>query len=457
MTILDLIKHQVEQNKTEIAVYADGQKITYQELWQKSHECSEDLSGHDEGTKIGIAIKHPIQFIKWYVGALINHQIPCVIDASRDDNHILDVLTINHIPIYIDNSEQITEVEKVEVQSLPHDTLHIGFTSGTTGMPKAYLRSHMSWMKSFQYNDAFMNESIKVYAAPGPHAHSLSLYVMIYALCRGKSFYGQSSFNAQKLVRELNHLGQKKTLFVVPTMIYSILNERENLKCLSSMYSSGAKLPQAMFEKLKTIYPHVDIIEFFGSSEASFISYNLNGKAPLDTVGYLFPSVKIKLENKGVDQIGKLYISSDMIFSGYLNSDNDYSWIEVGDWASINEQQELRLYGRDSERLIIGGKNIYPEVIEQAVLSIDEVFEAIVIGEAHHQFGEIAVLIYRGNIEIKYRDLRKLLLSKGVSRYEIPSKIKQVRKMKYTESGKISRYKMKHAYQNGGKEWKLLL
>ncbi|WP_323702814.1 AMP-binding protein [Mammaliicoccus sp. Dog046] len=457
MTILDLIKQQVEQNKAEIAVYADGQEITYQELWQKSHECSEQLSCHDEGTKIGIAIKHPIQFIKWYIGALINHQIPCVIDASREDNHIRDVLTINHIPIYIDKTEQIIVMEKVEVQSLPHDTLHIGFTSGTTGMPKAYVRSHMSWMKSFQYNDAFMNENIKVYAAPGPHSHSLSLYVMIYALCRGKCFYGQYSFNAQKLVQELNRLEQNKTLFVVPTMIYSILNEGVNLKNLSSMYSSGAKLPRAIFEKLKTKYPLIDIIEFFGSSEASFISYNLNGKAPIDTVGYLFPSVKIKLENKGTDQIGKLFVSSDMIFSGYLNSDNDHSWIEVGDWASINEQQELRLYGRDSERLIIGGKNIYPEVIEQSVLSIDDVFEAIVIGEDHHQFGEIAVLIYRGDVEIKYKDLRKLLLSKGLSRYEIPSKLTRVRKMNYTESGKISRYKMKCAYQNGGKEWKQLL
>ena len=55
-------------------------------------------------------------------------------------------------------------------------------------------------------------------------------------------------------------------------------------------------------------YPYIDLIEFFGTSEASFISYNLNQSAPEQSVGTLFPNVEIQLLEQDSNQIGLLMV-----------------------------------------------------------------------------------------------------------------------------------------------------
>ena len=108
----------------------------------------------------------------------------------------------------------------------------------------------------------------------------------------------------------------------------------------------------------------------------------------------------------------------------------------------------MYLVSRQNERLIIGGKNVYPQVIEQMIKNIDGVEEVIVIGEPHPRFGEIAVLLYTGSIELKYQTVRQHIM-KVLSRYDVPSKLIKVDRMKYTQSGKVARNKMCTAYVKG--------
>ena len=51
--------------------------------------------------------------------------------------------------------------------------------------------------------------------------------------------------------------------------------------------------------------------------------------------------------------------------------------------------------------------------------NIDGVEEAIVIGEPHPRFGEIAVLLYTGSIELEYQTVRQHIM-KVLSRYDVP-------------------------------------
>lgn len=86
-----------------------------------------------------------------------------------------------------------------------------------------------------------------------------------------------------------------------------------------------------------------------------------------------------------------------MIFSGYVNQSVvlPETWIKTGDYAYIKDNQ-LYLVSRQNERLIIGGKNVYPQVIEQMIKNIDGVEEAIVIGATASTFwGNSGFTIYR--------------------------------------------------------------
>lgn len=457
MQVLELINQQLNTKEDRIAMYIDETHITYNDLMIESEKIATALIQYPKNIMIGITMKNPIQFIKWYIAALKCELIPCILDPYISEEKTNELLTLYHIPLLVDDSSKVTYRKIENNTSLPRDILHIGFTSGTTGIPKAYMRNHQSWIQSFKYNEDLLKGYTNIIIAPGPYAHSLTLYAMIYTLCTGRTFIGQKKFNTQILNKLINKFSENQTMFIVPTMLYSLLNHNVHLMNVTSIFSSGAKLSTQIFEKFKHKYPYIDLIEYFGSSEASFISYNINGQADSESVGKLFPSVQVQIKDKDENNIGRLYVKSDMTFSGYLNEDVSDEWIKIGDWATISKDQELRLFGRESDRLIIGGKNVYPEIIEQKLLNLDIVDEAIIISKQHNKFGEIAILLYKGKDDLEYLNMKEYLLACGLSRYEIPSQMIRVKKMKYTASGKIARYKMKSIYELGGKAWNQLL
>ncbi|MEJ7420226.1 acyl-CoA synthetase, partial [Staphylococcus warneri] len=79
-------------------------------------------------------------------------------------------------------------------------------------------------------------------------------------------------------------------------------------------------------------------------------------------------------------------------FSGYIGDplSNGY-WIEIGDFASLDSEGYLYLHGRQHDRMIIGGRNVYPSEIEYFAQNFKEFNEVLVISEPHSKFGEIAV------------------------------------------------------------------
>ena len=86
-----------------------------------------------------------------------------------------------------------------------------------------------------------------------------------------------------------------------------------------SFFNSGDKLHSSIFKKIKNQANDINLIEFFGTSETSFISYNLNQQAPVESVGVLFPNVELKTTNHDHNGIGTICIKSNMMFSGYVS------------------------------------------------------------------------------------------------------------------------------------------
>ena len=305
----------------------------------------------------------------------------------------------------------------------------------------------MDCFVSYEENEKLLKHETEVFIALGPLSHSLSLYACIYALFTGRTFIGQKVFNVNLLINLINEIGITTSLFVVPTMLHQFIVQKGYAHSIKSIFSSGAKLSQDQFQKVTALYPNTDLIEFFGTSEASFISYNFNQTVPIQSVGKLFSNVDIRLLDSHPNGIGLLSVRSNMTFSGYVNSEYDTEgWIETGGYAYI-QRRNLFLVRRKSDRIIVGDVNVYPSEIERLIMNIEGVKEAIVIGEPHHKFGEIAVLSYTGDKELDYFMVKRYLIQ-HLSRYEVLSKFKKIEQMIYTESGKIARGLMKNKFLN---------
>lgn len=140
-------------------------------------------------------------------------------------------------------------------------------------------------------------------------------------------------------------------------------------------------------------------------------------------------------------------MKSPMTFSGYVGEGKDNEWIATGDYARI-EEDVLYLQGRVKDRLIIGGKNVYPAVIEQYLKQWPEIAEAVIVRRPHDKLGELAVALYVGTATLDVHAVRQWLSSR-VSRYEIPSKFIRVASLPQTASGKVSRKDAQICYERG--------
>lgn len=255
-----------------------------------------------------------------------------------------------------------------------------------------------------------------------------------------------SNYSKGQLVPSL-HLGLYHTRYHY--MLVFTLYIQEELLLGNNILSTGDKLTLYHRQRVNTFFPNSDLIEFFGTSEASFISYNFNNSAPSESVGKLFQSVKMNVDQPDELGIGVLKIQSELAFSGYVEEGICYyTWIETGDFAFYDNNGYLYLRGRKHDRMIIGGRNVYPSEIENSAQQLHIFDEVIVINETHSKFGEIAVLLYTGDEEVTYKYFKSLMMQR-LARYQIPSKIFKVKRMLYTQSGKIARSHMKQYYLKG--------
>ncbi len=304
-------------------------------------------------------------------------------------------------------------IDSTQLQHYPN-LLHIGFTSGTTGLPKAYYRDEDSWLASFEVNEMLMLKNENAIAAPGPLSHSLTLYALLFALSSGRTFIGQTTFHPEKLLNQCHKISSYKVaMFLVPTMIKSLLLVYNNEHTIQSFFSSGDKLHSSIFKKIKNQANDINLIEFFGTSETSFISYNLNQQAPVESVGVLFPNVELKTTNHDHNGIGTICIKSNMMFSGYVSEQciNNDEWFVTNDNGYVKEQY-LYLTGRQQDMLIIGGQNIYPAHVERLLTQSSSIDEAIIIGIPNERFGQIGVLLYSGDVTLTHKNVKQFLKRK---------------------------------------------
>ena len=334
--------------------------------------------------------------------------------------------------------------------------LFVGFTSGTTGVPKGYMRTHRSWEKSFAATtEAFQLQTDGHFLAPGPFVQSLTLFVLMQSLYYGGTFYMMARFSVQSVFTYCTQVANM-TLFVVPTMIEQMIRARrtETLQ-VYAVISSGAKWSEQSKKQAKQLFKGATLYEFYGSSEASYISYlNVNDSLKERSVGKLFPGVEICIVDEYFQpvhqgNVGQLYVKSEMIFSSYFQLPEETAavfqngWLITGDFAMVDEDGELHLIGRVKNMLITGGLNVYPEEVEKVFKQFPAIEEVMIVGVPDDYWGErLVACIQWSDKPCSIEELRQYG-EQYLASYKLPKDIVTVGQFVYTSSGKLARQPMK--------------
>lgn len=274
--------------------------------------------------------------------------------------------------------------------ALQDDTFYVGFTSGSTGMPKGYVRSHASWTSSFAAClDAFGPGAETSLLAPGRLSHSLFLFAALLGIWTGAGVRLQSRFSAAAALQALQD-GESLSLMAVPSQLVLMLEhaQRHRLPPIAwtrQVTIGGAAWPRARTPQLRALFPQARIVEFYGASETSFIAWtDSDPLQPASVVGRPFGNVALRIDpiaptatDAAVDAtMGRIYVRSPMVFTRYLTPQpahgpgallRDGDWLSIGDVGRLDADGVLHLAGRQQRMFVVQGKNLFPEEVEQVL------------------------------------------------------------------------------------------
>ncbi|WP_353235456.1 AMP-binding protein [Diaphorobacter ruginosibacter] len=282
---------------------------------------------------------------------------------------------------------------------------YTGFTSGSTGLPKGFMRHHLSWTESFRVSlKDFGAAAAQRTLSPGRMSHSLFLFGVMQALWLGTGAIVQERFSALRCLATLRD-GHAPCLVAVPSQLLLMLQwarqrAMEPIMGVRFIMISGARWMRSHTPALQALFPNARIVEFYGASEASFIAWMDAGEhAPAQAVGRPFSNVELAIRplpasapgggatDAAAAPTGLIYMRSPMLFMDYVGDCadrtavlHDGDWLSVRDMGHIDTDGLLHLAGRQSRMIVTRGKNLFPEELEDLLAGHPAIARASVLG-----------------------------------------------------------------------------
>jgi len=345
----------------------------------------------------------------------------------------------------------------------------IGFTSGTTSLPKAFIRARRTWKFSFRGGrSVFKLDESRATMAPGSLAHGLALYALAESLDVGASFSTVRAFEAHAVAKAILDGGVRR-LVVVPTMIVALSKAAGDIghafTSVEQIVTAGAKFQDHHLQMCRRHFPNADVIEYYGASELSFISVGTVSEdvahSASASVGRPYPGVEISIRDddgrkKPMGEIGTIYVRSPLISSGYLWGDDGNGFrlgphgATVGDLGYLSADGSLAVVGRAGGMIVSNGHNIYVSEVETALKGAPGVTDAIALGIPDPYSGQRLVAVIASDAE---GPLTKEAIFGScrdrLPRHKLPRELYRIRSWPTTSSGKIARGQVEGLVENG--------
>ncbi|HYG90803.1 MAG TPA: AMP-binding protein [Azospirillum sp.] len=470
-----LVAHAARQ-PDKPALWIDGTPLPFGALLDGVRRVAAGVAVRGATARIGLLLGNGTEFLEIFLGTVLGGGVAVVLDPKWSAPQLAFVLdgmppellfaerpllhgcAAGVATITLDDfaAWKAAQPADASLAPVPPDTpFLIGFTSGTTGRPKAFTRDQGSWAATLKAGWAeFGVTADDRILVPGPLVHGLGLYGAVEGLTAGATVHLLRKFDAAAAAdRLLEH--RLTAVVAVPTMLVALVREAaarsQRFPDVRRVVSAGAKLSPGLRDALAGVFPAADLFEYYGASELSFVSLASSREGcPPDSVGRPFRGVALSLRRDdgtpaAPGEAGLVFVRSAMLSAGYLGETDGTGfrmldgWATVGDRGRLDERGFLHLIGREGDMLISGGLNIYPAEVEAALKAAPEIEEAHVFGRADPYWGQevCAVLRWSSARRLCAADLRAWCRGR-LDAHKCPRRFYAAAELPLTSSGKVS-------------------
>jgi len=239
---------------------------------------------------------------------------------------------------------------------------------------------------------------------------------------------------------------------LVPTQLQRLLQNPELTQWLTQFNTvllGGAPAWNELLEKAR--FHRIRLAPTYGMTEtASQIATLkpddfLSGKI---SSGQILPHAKVTIRNQqgeilNSNQIGNITIQAQSLALGYypITRENQADF-QIDDLGFLDEQGYLNIVGRNSDKIITGGENIYPAEIESAIQATQLVADICVIGIPDKHWGQALTAIYIPKTSNTSALKIQTLLKDKLSKFKIPKYWIPQQNLPRNSQGKINRQQL---------------
>lgn len=310
------------------------------------------------------------------------------------------------------------------LSSSSHITLS---TSGTTGSPKPIRQSISNIARAVQISPKHANDVWGLAYQPTKIA---GLQVLLQALCNGNTLvnlYGLPAPAARERIREF----QISHLSATPTYFRLLAADSEPFPLVKAITVGGEVADAKLRTRLQQIFPNAKFRNVYASSEMGTL---------LQSAGDAF-LVPESLRNMVRVQEGRLWVHQSLLAENLQNNHSEEFW-DTGDEVEIvsDDPLQLRITGRRSDWINVGGMKVNPHDIEAALSAMPGVLDARAYGIANSVTGSLvaAELSVDASFSLSIADIRKRLQGL-LPAYAIPRVINFNKGIAISPSGKKER------------------
>ena len=459
-------------------VNENGNQLNFLEIIQKSKNLANYLSskGITKDDSVGICMQNCTEWIIAYIG-ITAHGAKCVpfnswwtkdelsygiphseVKLVFTDNKRFEIIKDFKVDIVLNGKsfnetiEQHNDTWPVENAS-DEDYAVLLYTSGSTGMPKGVMLSHLSLINALlgfvSYGEIFKkitgdnlleaeNASVIV-NVPLFHVTGLVTQFLLSMLAKRNLFliHKWDPLEALKLIDKF----KVTNISGVPTQSWELLNHPDvdnyDLSSLIDIGAGGAARPKGQVESLMKKF-NTPLTFAWGMTETCALGAIHRGddylKRP-SSCGLPLPYIT---ELGVIDdnwnflepsETGEIVYKSPTNFIGYLKNSEETNktlkngWLRTGDLGYVDNDGYLFISDRKKALIIRGGENISTLEVENALDNIQGVLESCVCGVNDERLGEIVGAMIYTTIDLS-EDSIKDALREQLARYKIPEIIK---------------------------------
>ena len=330
----------------------------------------------------------------------------------------------------------------------PGDPALIAFTSGTTSDPKGVIHSHHTLCcESRQLLAGYPpNRGRALTAAPVGHFIGM-LGAFLIPVLEGASIDLCDNWDPAAVLALMKTDGL--AIGGGPPYFFTSLLEHpdftaEHLRHMKTAGLGGATVPAAVTRRLDELGIHV--FRSYGSTEHPSITatpHDGPAEKRLFTDGIARPGVEIRLADDG-----EIFSRGPDLCLGYTDDAltrrafDDDGWYRTGDVGVLDDDGYLTITDRKADIIIRGGENISALEVEEVLLAMPAVAEAVVVAAFDARLGEHAAAVLRmraGQVVPTLAQVREHFERMGVARQKWPEEIYEVHDYPRTASGKVQK------------------